>query len=190
MKKGLPYLVSSAIHGHGGMPPRGGMADLTDSELRSAILYMYNPSAFTTKPSAIPAKPSLKKSTDANHQTVGGIDIYLGFMPAENIRALPQDAPERTMHGGIPKGSSYYHVNVSLFDEKSRAPIEDAQVHMQFDWPGMTSAPIQLEPMLIGGSYGNYVKPQSGTSYSIILSIIRPETSHPVEAKFAHRFLK
>ncbi len=29
------------IKGHGGMPVRGGMADLTDSELRSAIIYMF-----------------------------------------------------------------------------------------------------------------------------------------------------
>ena len=39
---GLEPLVGSAIHGHGGMPPRGGEADLTDAELRSAIVYMFN----------------------------------------------------------------------------------------------------------------------------------------------------
>jgi cytochrome c5 len=50
MKNGLSYLVSSAIRGHGGMPPRGGQADLTDDEIRSAILYMYNPAGATGKP--------------------------------------------------------------------------------------------------------------------------------------------
>jgi len=39
---GLDVVVRSAIHGHGAMPPRGGMADLTDSEIRSAIVYMFN----------------------------------------------------------------------------------------------------------------------------------------------------
>jgi cytochrome c5 len=39
-KQGLDSLVSSAIHGHGGMPARGGMADLTDAEVRDAIAYM------------------------------------------------------------------------------------------------------------------------------------------------------
>lgn len=39
---GFDKLVRSAIHGHGGMPARGGMADLTDNELRSAITYMIN----------------------------------------------------------------------------------------------------------------------------------------------------
>ncbi len=37
---GLDALVRSAINGHGGMPARGGMTDLTDSELRHAIMYM------------------------------------------------------------------------------------------------------------------------------------------------------
>jgi len=38
---GLDALVRSAINGHGGMPARGGMADLTDAELRHAIVFMY-----------------------------------------------------------------------------------------------------------------------------------------------------
>lgn len=37
---GLDGLVRSAIHGHGAMPARGGMADLTDAEVRSAVHYM------------------------------------------------------------------------------------------------------------------------------------------------------
>jgi cytochrome c5 len=42
VREGLDVVVRSAIHGHGAMPPRGGMADLTDSEIRSAIVYMFN----------------------------------------------------------------------------------------------------------------------------------------------------
>jgi cytochrome c5 len=45
LKPGLDTVVRSAINGHGGMPARGGMADLTDAELRSAITYMFNPAA-------------------------------------------------------------------------------------------------------------------------------------------------
>jgi cytochrome c5 len=41
LKDGLDGTVRSAIKGHGGMPARGGMADLTDTELRSAILYLF-----------------------------------------------------------------------------------------------------------------------------------------------------
>jgi cytochrome c5 len=40
---GFNNTVASAINGHGGMPARGGLPDLTDREVRSAIVYMLNP---------------------------------------------------------------------------------------------------------------------------------------------------
>jgi cytochrome c5 len=40
LKPGVDALVRSAIHGHGGMPARGGMAELTDPEVRDAVIYM------------------------------------------------------------------------------------------------------------------------------------------------------
>lgn len=40
VKPGVDSLVRSAIKGHGGMPSRGGMADLTDPEIRDAVIYM------------------------------------------------------------------------------------------------------------------------------------------------------
>jgi cytochrome c5 len=43
-KDGFESLVQSAIRGHGGMPARGGMADLTDAEMRSAITYLFQTS--------------------------------------------------------------------------------------------------------------------------------------------------
>ncbi len=46
---GLDALVRSAINGHGGMPARGGMIDLTDGELRSAIMYMYNRKPYSAR---------------------------------------------------------------------------------------------------------------------------------------------
>ena len=188
MKQGLPYLVRSAIRGHGGMPPRGGQANLTDDELKAAILYMYNPASASGKPAPGTTKAVSKAGSQPNHKFVGGLEIYLGFITADKLRALPKDAPERSMHGGIPKGAGYYHINVTLFDEKSGAPITDAKVEANLDWPGMSSTAIKLEPMLIGsGSYGNYLKPHPGTSYQITLRITR--AAHlPVESKFAHTF--
>lgn len=49
LKPGLDVVVRSAINGHGGMPARGGMANLTDAELRSAIVYMFNYGTTTPK---------------------------------------------------------------------------------------------------------------------------------------------
>jgi cytochrome c5 len=41
LKDGLDNTVRSAMNGHGGMPARGGMADLSDAELRSAVIYLF-----------------------------------------------------------------------------------------------------------------------------------------------------
>ncbi len=188
MKQGLPYLLRSAIRGHGGMPPRGGQANLTDSELRSAILYMYNPAGAPAKSTPGTGKATATAGPQANYRIVDGLEIYLGFITADKLQALPQDAPERTMHGGIPKSAGYYHINVTLFDEKSGAPINDAKIEAQLKWPGISSTTMQLEPMLIGkGSYGNYIKPRPGAAYQITLRIARPATP-TVESKFEHTF--
>jgi cytochrome c5 len=45
LKTGLDNTVRSAIKGHGGMPARGGLADLTDSEVKNAVIYMFRGSA-------------------------------------------------------------------------------------------------------------------------------------------------
>ena len=49
VRRGLDVVVRSAINGHGGMPARGGMADLTDPELRNAVIYMFNKGTGPTK---------------------------------------------------------------------------------------------------------------------------------------------
>jgi cytochrome c5 len=42
LRNGFEATVSSAINGHGAMPARGGLPNLTDAELRSAITYMFS----------------------------------------------------------------------------------------------------------------------------------------------------
>lgn len=49
MKQGMDAVVRSAIHGHGGMPARGGLADLNDREMQAAVNYMWNPGPVTKK---------------------------------------------------------------------------------------------------------------------------------------------
>ena len=43
--KGLPAVNESALRGHAGMPARGGMADLSDVEVKRAVEYMFNAGA-------------------------------------------------------------------------------------------------------------------------------------------------
>ena len=81
LKKGLDPLVASAVHGHGPMPARGGLPDLSDEEMRGAILYMFN---YGVPPVAPPAPAA---AADPHHKVIAGTDIYLGMMRAETIRA-------------------------------------------------------------------------------------------------------
>lgn len=184
LSQGVDKLVASAIRGHGGMPPRGEKADLTDAEVRAAILYMYDPKA--------PAKGAAKAEAPAKpsgmHKAVGGVDVYLGFAPAESLRRFPEDSVERKMHGGVPKGSGHYHVNVSLRDRTSNAPIRDAKVEVQVEQPGMAGETKALEPVVVNNaqSYGNYVKLRPNTQYVITVRAQTPGSASPVQARFEH----
>ena len=42
IKDGFDATVRSAINGHGGMPARGGLPNLTDAEMKDAVTYMIN----------------------------------------------------------------------------------------------------------------------------------------------------
>ena len=52
---GVSAVTDSAIHGHAGMPARGGMASLTDPEMRAAVLYMFNAGGGAASPASAPA---------------------------------------------------------------------------------------------------------------------------------------
>lgn len=49
VSKGLNAVIASGIHGRGAMPARGGVADISDAEMRAAVVYMFTVS---TKPQA------------------------------------------------------------------------------------------------------------------------------------------
>lgn len=46
---GLDAVIASGIHGRGAMPARGGMADLSDAEMRAAVIYMFTQSVVPKK---------------------------------------------------------------------------------------------------------------------------------------------
>jgi len=76
LKQGFEVLVGSAIKGHGPMPSRGDVANLTDTEIRAAIAYMINGGIATTTrpPVALTAGP------DPNHQITDGAEKYPGMV--------------------------------------------------------------------------------------------------------------
>jgi hypothetical protein len=90
------------------------------------------------------------------------------------------------MHGGIPRGKDYYHVNISLFDSKTRAAISDAQVEASVREPvsGGESKKLELVTFNKMPSYGNYFRMSGKSAYTITVRIRRPGIAQPIEAKF------
>jgi cytochrome c5 len=186
LKRGLDFVVRSAIHGHGPMPPRGGLADLTDSEIRAAVVYMFNP--VTAPTAALPDAPATRP--DPNRKIIDETEIFLGVVAAESMRAqFAKGSRESSMHGGIPGGKGHYHVNISLFDSKTRGVISDAQVEASAADPVMGVVTKKLELVTLNNikSYGNYFRMPGKDPYTITVKIRRPGTSRTIEARFNFR---
>jgi len=180
MAKGLDRLVASAVHGHGPMPSRGGLPDLSNEEIRGAIVYMFNYGlpAISPPPPAAPA--------DVNHKLVSGIDIYLGMMGAEAMRAAQAQAEKSgAAKVNVPSGRGYYHVNISLTDNKSQAPLTDAKVTMRVS-DGMTIQTKTLDRVVANKSvsYGNFFHFSRDNAYNLTAEIRRPGVPGTVVANF------
>jgi len=178
LRYGIDVAVRSAINGHGPMPARGGLPDLTDPEIRAAVNYMVNPYVVTE------AKLSVA-IPDSNRKIVDGMEVYFGIVPAESLKG----SKEAKLHGGVPAGKDYYHVNISLFDAKTHAAIGDAQVEVQMSEPVSGGETKKLDGVTIGStkSYGHYFRLASKNPYTVTVRIQRPGTPRTLEAKFDYK---
>lgn len=179
LKNGLDKLVASAIHGHGGMPARGGLPDLSDQEIRGAIVYMFNYGVPEVPPQPPTAPP------DPNHKVIAGTDVYFGLISADALRAAQGQGAAQ---GDIPSGSGYYHVNISLVDNKSQVQVTNAAVKLTVN-DGMRSDTKALDLVAANNavSYGGFFQFASGNSYNITAEIRRPGVAGPIEAKFTYK---
>jgi len=73
--KGLATVTQAALKGHGGMPARGGLADLSDVEVKRAIEYMLNSgigkAAAAAAPAATAAAPTVAVAATATAKPDG-----------------------------------------------------------------------------------------------------------------------
>lgn len=159
VKNGVDATVRSAARGHGGMPARGGLADLTDGELRAAILYMFYPAAAGF--SAGPAAPA----ADPGHRSVGGLDVYLGVTPSK----------------------SGYNVNISVRDAATKADLRDAFVEARVSNPlGGTTRKLAPTRANNATSYVGDFRMSGKDPYTIAVKI-QPKGAQPVETSFDFR---
>ena len=161
MKAGLDAMVRSATAGHGKMPARGGLANTTDGELRSAIAYMFNPAG-------IPPKPAPAAAPGPNQKVVDGTEIYLGV---------------------VAKGGDKRQVTITLRDAKSHAPIGGAQVEVKVTNPVMGAETKRLEPMKSGDvvSYAADFRMSGKEPHVISVQVRRPQGARPIETKFEYK---
>ncbi len=111
------------------MPARGGQADLTDAELRSAIVFMMNPGlvAVTAKAGATRAQRGPGLSRGRRHDRLFRGDLRRRD-PAQPARSIPEK-----LYGAPPMGPDQYYVTIALFDANSgttdlRTPAVRARV--------------------------------------------------------------
>jgi hypothetical protein len=125
-----------------------------------------------------------------NMQTVDGLTVYLGVMPAELVQGhstVPGDP--QALHGGTPQNRSSHHIVVALFDAKTGVRITDARIRAGVGDRSYNHEPDRsLEPMQIEGmmSYGNFFPMQGAGTWRIHLEILWAGASHPIEADFAY----
>ena len=182
LKLGLDTLIRSAINGHGGMPARGGAADLTDPEIRSAVVFMFN--AGTAVTSTVPAA---KAAAGQDYRVVDGTTIYFGVVAADTIRRRPKDYPE-TEYGVAPSSPQQYFVTVALFDANNGQRITDAAVRARVSTATGAGPEKALEPMTIAASrtYGSYFAMAGTGPYTVNLQIRRPGAPDAIQARFAY----
>ena len=125
-----------------------------------------------------------------NTQTVDGMTIDLGVLPAELVKGhttAPGDP--NALHGGTPPNSGSHHIVVALFDAKTGARITDARIRAGVGDSSYNHAPdTALEPMEVNGAmtYGNFFLMQGAGVWRIHLEIQRPGVPAPVRADFGY----
>jgi len=183
LKQGIDPLVSSAINGHGGMPPRGGLANLTDREIRSAIVYMFNPVLVVTAPRG--SAPRAVAGQDV--AVVGDTTVYFGVIAGDTIRTHPREYPQKT-YGVPPATPAQYYVTVAVFDSGTGQRVDDAVVRARVATTSSSGPEKTLHSVTIADSrsYGDYFAMGGTGPYKISVNVKRPGSSDTVQAQFEY----
>ena len=182
LRYGVDVAVRSGINGHGSMPARGGQADLTDGELRNAVIYMINPAYGTTTAKGA-ARSIMPKGQD--YRVVDGTAIYFGTIPAEVIRRDPKDYPQK-IYAAAPSGPDQYYVTIALFDASSGKRISDATVRARVSTTSSAGPEKSLDFITVADAptYGNYFAMGGTGPFEIVVHVQRPGAADTIETRF------
>lgn len=123
------------------------------------------------------------------YQKAGGLEAYIGFVPAEITKGHAPTQPDKPMHDGVPRGSHQYHLVAAIFDATTGDRISDASVTAQVSGLGLAGPEKALEPMSIAGTitYGAYFELPGFDRYRVVLSIKRAGVTKPVALVFNYK---
>jgi hypothetical protein len=135
---------------------------------------------------ALPAADAAEEAPGL--QTIGGLTVYLGVLPAAIVQGHREDHPEAAMHGGVPSGRHAYHMIAAVFDAGTGERIEDADIQARVSPLGLAGVTRQLEPMAIAGTitYGNYFALDGSGGFLIHLTITHPPGAAPLHMEFTY----
>ncbi len=120
------------------------------------------------------------------YQRAGGVEAYIGFVPAEITRDHTAPKVDEPMHERRPRGGHQYHLVAAVFDANTGERISDASVMARVSGLGLVGPEKALEPMSIAGTitYGAYFELPGFDRYTIVLTIKREGTTKPVTLRF------
>jgi hypothetical protein len=122
------------------------------------------------------------------YQRSGGVEAYIGFVPAEITKGHAPTKPDKRMHDQVPRGGHQYHLVAAVFDVNTGERISDASVTAQVSGLGLVGPEKSLEPMRIAGTitYGAYFELPGADRYKVVLTIRRADATKPVTLNFTY----
>ena len=121
-----------------------------------------------------------------HHVRVDGLDLYLGVVPSTHLSAHPTMLPAGHPIDTRPNA---HHVLLAVFDSVSGRRIVDAKIKARvtargLDDPGKPLHPVEFDHQL---TYCNFFEMIPGTTYTIDVSLKRPETPGMTTARFVQK---
>ena len=140
---------------------------------------------------AVVALPGCSRNLPANEQTVSGVRIDIGIVPASQASAAnmgSSSAAGMTQEASQNPASS--HLTVALFDAKTGERITNARVEAGVGANMLDAEPTQwLQSMPINGmmSYGGLVPMAGSGKWHVHLKIYLAGSSQPIDAVFGYQ---
>ncbi len=122
-------------------------------------------------------------------ETVDGIVVRLGIVPAELLRQDEEHFGEHNWQCPPPRARDSHHVLVALFDATSGERITDAEVMTRVSPLGLVGPRKHLHPESVAEAvtYCNYFDLAPRDTYIIDVDIRRPGSPKVIRARFEYK---